>query len=83
MVDVSTGLAIAADNDNAVGPVVPPSLTNDEDTYAGASVTFDGMCIGTFVNSANESASASALLPPRCCRPAVRRHRASRYYHHR
>ena len=37
-VDVSTGAAVAADNDDAVGNVVLLSSTNDEDAYIGASV---------------------------------------------
>ncbi len=35
-VDVSTGAAVAADNDNAIGAVIPLSLTNDKDAYVSA-----------------------------------------------
>ena len=72
-VDVSTGAAVAADNDDAADAVVPPSLTNDKDAYVSALVAFKGMCVGAFADGAGESAAASALLPPRCCRRAVRR----------
>ncbi len=65
-VDVSTGAAVAAADDNAVGAVVPPSSTNDKDTYVGASVAFEGVCVGAFTDGAGEFAAASALLPPRC-----------------
>ncbi len=82
-VDVSTGALVAANNDDAVGTVVPPSSTKDEDAYVGASVAFEGACVGTFVDSAGKSAAASALLPPRCHRRAVRRRRALRCRHRR
>jgi hypothetical protein len=82
-VDVSTGAAVAANSNNAVGAVVPPSLTNDEEVYVGASVAFEGVCVGAFADSAGESAAASALLPPRCRRRAVRRRHASRCCHRR
>jgi hypothetical protein len=39
-VDVTTGAAVAADNDDAVGTVLPPSSTKDEDTYLSALVVF-------------------------------------------
>ena len=60
------GAAVAADDNNAVGTVVPQSSTNDKDTYVSASVAFEGVCLGAFANSDDESASASALLPPFC-----------------
>ena len=53
-VDVSTGAAVAADNDDAAGAVVPPSSTNDKDAYVGASVAFKGMCVGAFADGAGE-----------------------------
>ena len=70
-VDVATGAAVAPDDDDAVGTVVPPSSTKDEDAYVGASVAFEGACVGAFADGAGESAAASVLLPPRrppsCC----------------
>ena len=51
--------------------------------YAGASVVFEGVCVSAFADGAGESATASALLPPRCCRRAVLRRRASRCRHRR
>ena len=80
-VDVSMSAAIAADNDDAVGAVVPPFSTDDKDAYLGASVVFKGVCIGAFADSAGEFAAASALLPPHCRRRAVRLHRALRCRH--
>jgi hypothetical protein len=77
-VDISTGAAIAADNDDAISAVVPPSSTNDKDAYVGTSVTFEGVCVGAFADGAGESAAASALLPPRCRHCTVRRRRALR-----
>ncbi len=79
--DVSTGAAIAADNNDAIGAVVPPSLTKDKDAYVGTSVAFEGGCVGTFADGAGESAAAYALLPPRCHRRAVRRRRTLRCHH--
>ena len=82
-VDVSTGTTLSANDDDAVGAVVPPSSTKDEDAYIGASVAFEGVCVSAFVDGASESAAASALLPPccRCC--AVRRRCVSRVRHRR
>ncbi len=82
-VDVFTGAAVAADNNNAVGAVVPLSLTNDKDAYINTSVAFEGMCVGAFTYSAGKSAAASALLPPRCHRCAVRRCHALSCRHRR
>ncbi len=81
-VDVSTGAAVAANEDDAVGAVDPPSSTNDKDAYIGALVVFKGMCVNAFTDGPGESAAASVLLPPRCCHRAVRRHRASRCRRH-
>ncbi len=67
-VDVSTGAAIAADDNDAVGAVVPPSSTNDEDACISALVALEGVCVSAFANGAGESAATSALLPPRCLR---------------
>jgi hypothetical protein len=72
---LSTGTTITADDDDAIGTVIPPSLIKDEDVYVGASVVFEGVCTGAFVDGAGESATASALLPPRCRRRAVRHRR--------
>ena len=78
-VDVSTGTAVAANDDDAISAVNPPSSTKDKDAYVGALVAFEGVCVGAFVDGAGESAAASALLPPCCRRNAVRRLRASRF----
>ncbi len=75
LVDVSTGATVTADDNNAVGAVVPPSLTKDKDAYVGASVAFKGACVGAFPDGAGESTAASVLLPPRCRRCAVPRRR--------
>ncbi len=64
-VDVAKGAAITANDDNAVGTVVPPSSTKDEDAYVGGSVAFEGACVGAFADGAGESATASVLLPLR------------------
>jgi hypothetical protein len=82
-VDVSTGAAVAAADNDAVGAVVPLSSTNDEDAYVGASVAFEGVCVSAFAEGAGESAAVSALLPPRCRCCAVLRRRASRCRHRR
>ncbi len=70
-VDVATGAAMAANNNNAVGAVVPPSSTKDEDAYIGALLAFEGACVGAFVDGASKSTTASNLLPPHLCRHAV------------
>jgi hypothetical protein len=63
-VDVASGATVAADDDDAVGTVIPLSSTKDED---------EGACVGAFADGAGESAAASVLLPPRrppsCCAP--------------
>ena len=82
-VNVSTGAAVAAYDNVAVGAVVPPSLTNDEDMYIGASVAFEDVCVGAFADSAGESAAASVLLPLRCHHHAVHRRCALRCCHRR
>ena len=81
--DVAAGGAIAADNDDALGSVVPPSSTKDKDAYVGALVAFEGACVGAFTDGASESTTASVLLPPRCRRRAVRRRRALCCHHRR
>ena len=43
-VDVFTGAAVAADDDDAVGAVLPLSSTNDKDAYVDALVAFEGVC---------------------------------------
>ena len=50
--------AAAADDNDAVNDVVPPSLTKDKDTYVGASVAFEGVCVGAFMDG------AAVVLPP-------------------
>ncbi len=77
------GAAAATNNDNAVGAVVPLSLTNDENAYIGASVAFEGMCIGAFADGAGKFAAASTLLTSCCRRCAVRRRCALRCRHRR
>ncbi len=67
-VDVSTGAAVAADDNDAVGAVVPLSSTNDKEAYVGTPVVLEGMCIGAFADGAGESTAASARLPKRCHR---------------
>ena len=81
VVDVSTGTVIAADGNDDVSAVLPPSSTNDKDSYVSALVAFEGVCVGAFVDGAGESAAAPALLPPRCRRCAVRCHHALLYRH--
>ncbi len=54
------GIAVAADNDDAVDAVIPPSLTKDKDAYIGTSVAFKGLCIGAFTDGA--TAADVALL---------------------
>jgi hypothetical protein len=53
-VDVFTGATVAADDNNAVGAVVPLSLTKDKDAYIGALVAFKGVCVGAFADDAGE-----------------------------
>jgi hypothetical protein len=48
-VDIVAGDAVAANDDDAVDTVVPPSWTKDEDAYNGASVAFEGTCVGSTV----------------------------------
>ena len=55
--DIAAGDAVAANGDNAVDAVIPPS-TKDEDAYVGASVAFEGACVGAFVDG------AAVALPP-------------------
>jgi hypothetical protein len=47
-VDVALGATVAANDDDADGAVVPPSSTEDEGTYVGASVEFEVACFGAF-----------------------------------
>ncbi len=72
-VDVATGAAVAVDDDNAVGAVVPPSSTKDKGTYVGASVAFEGTCVSAFADGAGEfrslRAAATTLLPTCCALP--------------
>jgi hypothetical protein len=75
-VDVATGAAVAADDNNAIGIVVPPSSTKDEGAYVGVSVAIEGVCVSTFTDGAGESAAASVLLPPQCQQCAVSHRRA-------
>ncbi len=61
--DIAAGNAVAADNNDAVDAVVPPSSTKDKDAYIGASVAFEGACVGAFADGA-----AAADLALSCCR---------------
>ncbi len=81
--DIAACGAIAANENDAINAVVPPSLTKDEDAYIGASVVFEGACIGTFADGADESAAASVLLPLRSRRRAVPGRSALHHRHHR
>ncbi len=56
--DIAAGNAVAADDDDAVDAVIPPSSTKDEDAYVGTSVAFEGVCVGAFVDG------AAVALPP-------------------
>ncbi len=80
-VDIAVDSAVAANNNDAVDAVVPPSLTKDEDAYICAVVVFEGACVGAFADGAGKSAAASVLLPPRCRRRAVPRRCALRCRH--
>ena len=62
-VDIATRDTVAADNDDAVNAVVPLSSTKDKDAYVGASVVFEGMCVGAFA----DSAAAADVALSRCC----------------
>ena len=77
------GAAVAADNDNAISKVIPPSLTGDKDAYVGASVAFKGAYVDPFPDGARESTKASTLLLPQCRRRAARRRRAFHCRHRR
>ncbi len=81
--EIAACVAVAADDDDAVDAVVPPSLTKEEDAYVGTLVAFEGACVGAFADGADKSAAASMLLPPRCRCCAVPRCRASRRRHRR
>ena len=61
-VDIATGDAVAADDDDAVNAVVPPSATKDENAYIGALVAFEGACVGPFA----EDAAAVDVVLSRC-----------------
>ncbi len=52
MVNVATCAAVTANDNNALGNLVPPSLTEDKDTYASTLVAFEGACVGAFADSA-------------------------------
>ena len=58
MVDIAACGAVAADDNDAVDAVIPPSSTKDEDAYVGASVAFEGTCVGAFMDG------AAVALPP-------------------
>ena len=51
--DDATGAAVATNNDNAGGAVVPPSSTKNKDLYAVALVAFEGACVSAFADGAS------------------------------
>jgi len=51
-VDVASGTTVAANDEDADGTVVPPSSTEDEGAYVGASVEFEVACFGAFADGA-------------------------------
>ena len=55
---MAAGDAVAADDNDDVNAVIPPSSTKDEDAYVGASVAFEGACVGAFMDG------AAVALPP-------------------
>jgi hypothetical protein len=59
-VDVATGAAVAANNDDAVGTVIPPSSTKDEEAYVGALVAAHLRMV-----------PVKPLQYPRCCNRAA------------
>ena len=66
--DVAVGAPIAANDNNAIGAIVPPSSTKDKDTHIGMLVAFEGTCIGAFVDgaggsTAGESGGGGSLAP--------------------
>ena len=81
--DITAGDAVAADDDDAVNAVVPLSSTKGRDANVGASVAFEGVCIGAFADSAAAAdvallrcrhrrslrAAATALPTSRCAPP--------------
>ncbi len=73
--DIAAGDALAADNDDAVDAVVPLSTTKDEDAYVGASVAFEGACVGAFA----DGAAAADVALSRCRRIKIF-HPLSRQY---
>ncbi len=62
LVDIAAGDDVAANNDDAVGAVVPPSLTKDEYTYIGALVAFEDACVDAFA----DGATAADIVLSRC-----------------
>ncbi len=79
-VDILAGNAVAANENDAVDAVVPPSSTKDEDAYVGASVALEDACFSPFADGAAAAdvalsrchhrrslhAAATALPPLRC-----------------
>ena len=59
VVDIAAGAAVAADDNDAVGAVVPLSSTKDEGPYVGALVAFKGAYVSAFADGVGESAAAS------------------------
>ena len=50
--DIATDAAVADNDDDAVGAVIPPSSTKNQDAYISASVAFEGLRVGAFADSA-------------------------------
>ncbi len=74
-VDIAAGYVVASNDNDAVNAVVPPSLTKDKDAYIGASVAFEGACVGAFTDGA---AAADVALSH--CRQIKIFHTLSRQY---
>ncbi len=49
--DIAAGSAIAANHEDAVNAVVPPSSTKDEDAYVSALVAFEGVYVAPGLRS--------------------------------
>ncbi len=73
--DIAADNAVDAKDNDTVNAVVPPSSTKDEDAYVGASVAFEGVCVGAFADGA---AAADVALSR--CRQIKIFHTLSRQY---
>jgi hypothetical protein len=74
-VDIAAGNAVAADDDDSVNAVVPPSSTKGKDAYVGGLVAFEGAAAAADValsrcpHHRSLRAAATALPPLRCAPP--------------